>query len=424
MCPAAFAPQYDSNSNIINAPFPPLGSDPLQCERGPILGIYDDHDFGWNNGNSREPFKYLFKQLYLDMIGEPSDSYRRGAGRGLYGQGMTFNSHLSGREVAVFMLDERYERVPLPCGTRKEECLQDMNSAWCRDFFESCCTKDDEIYFGWCIRHPAPPTDDSSSNEYELWQVGCNTSSSSFGMLSLSVDNTDDSLYQITPERYPQDGKGHFQDGSFCEVLGVNQRQWLRQVLITSTAPVKLVLSGSVLLHNPQPYACGSNGGQCYCGGDDWDCYRAAQMNLLHLLGGEEVSGCVIVLTGDYHFSDLKKLEPDNGHLYGNDSVYGSSTNVKPVWQVMASGLTASTAHEPQPCDGYRRDPLHLRTHEECSFVTGANYGRILLEYDETTENAEISLIRLQILGGSHSEDIRLETVIDPRKDCLPLKQQ
>lgn len=31
---------------------PPPGTDPAACPK-PIMGIYDDHDFGWNNGNRR-----------------------------------------------------------------------------------------------------------------------------------------------------------------------------------------------------------------------------------------------------------------------------------------------------------------------------------------------------------------------------------
>lgn len=32
--------------------FPPLGTNPGMCPR-PIFGTYDDHDSGWNNGNTR-----------------------------------------------------------------------------------------------------------------------------------------------------------------------------------------------------------------------------------------------------------------------------------------------------------------------------------------------------------------------------------
>ena len=39
-------PQHMSRT----AAFPPQGSDRAICSR-PIFGVYDDHDFGWNNGN-------------------------------------------------------------------------------------------------------------------------------------------------------------------------------------------------------------------------------------------------------------------------------------------------------------------------------------------------------------------------------------
>ena len=65
MCPGALA------SGMI----PPPGLDASICTRT-ILGIYDDHDFGWNNGNKRLPDKKIFKDMYLDAIGESVDSPR------------------------------------------------------------------------------------------------------------------------------------------------------------------------------------------------------------------------------------------------------------------------------------------------------------------------------------------------------------
>lgn len=49
---------------------PPPGSDPSSCSR-PVLGVYDDHDSGWNNGNRRNRVKHEIKNLYLDALGEP-----------------------------------------------------------------------------------------------------------------------------------------------------------------------------------------------------------------------------------------------------------------------------------------------------------------------------------------------------------------
>ena len=37
---------------------PPIGVDETMCSR-PILGIYDDHDFGVNNGNKFFPYKVV-----------------------------------------------------------------------------------------------------------------------------------------------------------------------------------------------------------------------------------------------------------------------------------------------------------------------------------------------------------------------------
>ena len=37
-------------------------------------------------------------------------------------------------------------------------------------------------------------------------------------------------------------------ESPFCEVLGYQQRVWLERALAASTAPLKLIVSGSVLL--------------------------------------------------------------------------------------------------------------------------------------------------------------------------------
>lgn len=86
---------------------PPAGMDPAQCPRA-ITGIWDDHDYGVNNGrrrcparrmmrpgpppvfdlqtttgDQRYPLKAQVKDLFLDAIGDPRMSPRRGAQRGM-----------------------------------------------------------------------------------------------------------------------------------------------------------------------------------------------------------------------------------------------------------------------------------------------------------------------------------------------------
>ena len=39
-----------------------------------IIGVWDDHDFGLNNGDSNFEKKQIMRKLYLDFINEPKDS--------------------------------------------------------------------------------------------------------------------------------------------------------------------------------------------------------------------------------------------------------------------------------------------------------------------------------------------------------------
>jgi hypothetical protein len=48
---------------------------PLAAAR-PVIGTWDDHDAGVNDGNSLFPHKHAFKQLFLDALGEPQESPR------------------------------------------------------------------------------------------------------------------------------------------------------------------------------------------------------------------------------------------------------------------------------------------------------------------------------------------------------------
>ena len=67
----------------------------------------------------RLPNKHLFKAAYLDAVGEPAASPRRHATRGAE-WAYTLNPGDSGREVAVVLLDGRYDRTPLPCSVRRD----------------------------------------------------------------------------------------------------------------------------------------------------------------------------------------------------------------------------------------------------------------------------------------------------------------
>lgn len=43
----------------------------------PIIGVWDDHDYGLNDQGKHFKNKHIQKQMYLDFIQEPLESQRR-----------------------------------------------------------------------------------------------------------------------------------------------------------------------------------------------------------------------------------------------------------------------------------------------------------------------------------------------------------
>lgn len=72
----------------------------------PVIGVWDDHDYEYNNGKSDAQNKEITKQLYLDFLDVPLDSDRRNKGRPLY------SSHSFGEGIKSFkiiLLDLRWD---------------------------------------------------------------------------------------------------------------------------------------------------------------------------------------------------------------------------------------------------------------------------------------------------------------------------
>jgi alkaline phosphatase D len=76
------------------------------AEKVPIIGTWDDHEYGTDNAGIENPIKKESQRLFLDFIGEPANSPRR-AQEGIY-TSYTFGQE--GQKVKFIMLDERYFR--------------------------------------------------------------------------------------------------------------------------------------------------------------------------------------------------------------------------------------------------------------------------------------------------------------------------
>lgn len=75
-------------------------------EKIPMIGTWDDHEYGTDNSGIDNPIKKESQRLFLDFIGEPANSTRR-TQEGIY-TSYTFGK--PGQQVKFIMLDERYFR--------------------------------------------------------------------------------------------------------------------------------------------------------------------------------------------------------------------------------------------------------------------------------------------------------------------------
>lgn len=75
----------------------------------PVTGVWDDHDYGANDGGAEYPMKAEVQQLFYDFIGlDKNDSLRKKPGT--Y---RTYDLEKAGKHIKIFLLDTRYFRSPL-----------------------------------------------------------------------------------------------------------------------------------------------------------------------------------------------------------------------------------------------------------------------------------------------------------------------
>ncbi len=72
----------------------------------PVIGTWDDHDYGANDSGKEYPKKAESQQLFLDFIGDPATSVRR-TREGIY---TYYDVGPAGQQVRFILLDTRYHR--------------------------------------------------------------------------------------------------------------------------------------------------------------------------------------------------------------------------------------------------------------------------------------------------------------------------
>src|SRR6187551_527571 len=83
----------------------------------PVIGTWDDHDYGVNDGGKYLPFKKQSKELMLDFLDVPSDAEVR-KHEGVYSSYTLGNGE---RKVKIILLDTRYFRDSLKLSSKANE---------------------------------------------------------------------------------------------------------------------------------------------------------------------------------------------------------------------------------------------------------------------------------------------------------------
>lgn len=84
----------------------------------PVIGTWDDHDYGKNDGGKEYPEKDKVKELFLNFMDAPANDLRRTRGGVYYSKTYT----VKGKSVKVIVLDTRYFRSQLtkdPTGVKR-----------------------------------------------------------------------------------------------------------------------------------------------------------------------------------------------------------------------------------------------------------------------------------------------------------------
>lgn len=79
-------------------------------EQADVVAIWDDHDYGVNDGGIEYPSKEASRQVMLDFWNEPEESERRSRPDGIY---TSYEYGERGQKVQLILLDLRWNRTPL-----------------------------------------------------------------------------------------------------------------------------------------------------------------------------------------------------------------------------------------------------------------------------------------------------------------------
>lgn len=117
----------------------------------PVIGIWDDHDYGINNGGKNNPLKVEAQKMFLDFLGEPQGTERRKQ-EGIY---TSYSYGQGNRTVKLFLLDTRYHRDRT--GKGRADMLGEQQWQWLEKEIEQSTATVNIIASGVSVMSPQFP---------------------------------------------------------------------------------------------------------------------------------------------------------------------------------------------------------------------------------------------------------------------------
>ena len=147
-----------------------------------------------------------------------------------------------------------------------------------------CCDADDLFAYDWCQTADAP--------SHYAYTTLCKPWDTSFGTQRYQLSSSSPNPTLADPSNHLKHATaaGAAVSEPFGDILGYRQRNWVRKSLLSSSALLNIIMAPGGVLGNPA--ASGSGG----CTGSEWDCFRPAQVNLLHTFAN--ATGCTLIISG------------------------------------------------------------------------------------------------------------------------------
>lgn len=122
-----------------------------------VIGVWDDNDYGMNNGGSEYSKKALSQKVFLDFLGEPKTSKRRKQ-KGIYA---SYDYGPKEKLVRVILLDDRYHKQPLNSSSADADILGEAQWQWLKSQLENSPAKVHVVVSGIQFL--------SQEHKYETW---------------------------------------------------------------------------------------------------------------------------------------------------------------------------------------------------------------------------------------------------------------